>query len=628
VTERFEVLLISMPFSRLKYPPIALSLLRSVLASAGIPSTILYFGARFAKGVGVEVYDRITDFGAQGDLIGEWVFSRGLFGGEAPDGEGYVDSILRRYGDAFANEALRVRQHVDEFLNECAADVIRQQPAVVGFTSVFQQHVPSLALAKRIKSLAPRTFIVFGGANCESVMGAETIRQFPFVDAAVSGEGEVVLPDLVRRILRGESVDNMLGVYTRKSIATGRINGTYPNAPRVEQLDDLPMPDYDDFFADLPADSSSRELLFETSRGCWWGQKQHCTFCGLSDDILLFRSKSSRRVLDELDYLIRRYPVKLVHVVDNILDMRYFKDLIPELAARPRGVNFFYEVKANLRKDQLRLMRDAGITAIQPGIESFSTPILMQMRKGITGLRNIQVLKWCQELGIRPTWLLLWGFPQEPAAEYARMSELVPLITHLEPPDGGMPIRLERFSPNFEQAEAMGFANPVPSPAYRFIYPFQPEVVANLAYFFDYGYQKPQNPKHYTKDLKAGIAAWKKRHAKEFLILMDKKTHLEVIDTRAVALEREVRLSGLQRNVYLMCDEISTIADLQKHITADHAEIERTLHSLVERRLMIAENGAYLSLAINPFAKVPALREEPVGAVYDRAKGAHTASLQ
>ena len=110
-----------------------------------------------------------------------------------------------------------------------------------------------------------------------------------------------------------------------------------------------------------------------------------------------------------------------------------------------------------------------------------------------------------------------------------------------------MAIRLERFSPNFENAEELGFANVTPRPAYGHIYPFAAESVAKLAYFFDYGYQKPQDPRSYTKTLKKGIAAWKTAASKEFLFMTDTGTHIDIVDTRAIARERKVRLNGLQR---------------------------------------------------------------------------------
>ena len=93
---------------------------------------------------------------------------------------------------------------------------------------------------------------------------------------------------------------------------------------------------------------------------------------------------------------------------------------MPELASRSLGVSLFYEVRPNLGKEQLRRLRDAGVRHIQPGIESFSDPVLRLVRKGTSALQNIQLLKWCKELGIEPIWNLLWGFPGEPPEEYAR----------------------------------------------------------------------------------------------------------------------------------------------------------------------------------------------------------------
>ena len=74
------------------------------------------------------------------------------------------------------------------------------------------------------------------------------------------------------------------------------------------------------------------------------------------------------------------------------------------------------------------LLARAGVRSIQPGIESFSDSVLRLMRKGVTGLQNVQLLKWCRELGLRPYWNLLWGFPGEDPQEYARMAERLVVI--------------------------------------------------------------------------------------------------------------------------------------------------------------------------------------------------------
>ena len=198
-----------MPFGPVFSPSIGLSLLKAGLAREGMGACLHYFTIRFAETVGQAFYCGIADEGrpALEDLPGEWLFSRALFDTAPADDARYVEDLLRGYySDGLIARILHARTRVDAFLDDCLASILRDEPRIVGFTSIFQQHVASLALARRLKQARPSTFIVFGGANCEGAMGAETVRSFPFVDAAVSGEGDLVFPELARRVLNGESV--------------------------------------------------------------------------------------------------------------------------------------------------------------------------------------------------------------------------------------------------------------------------------------------------------------------------------------------------------------------------------------------------------------------------------------
>ena len=70
---------------------------------------------------------------------------------------------------------------------------------------------------------------------------------------------------------------------------------------------------------------------------------------------------------------------------------------------------------------------------------------LKLMKKGVTGLQNVRVLKWCAADGIEVAWNLLYGFPGELPEEYDAMADLVPSLVHLPPPALG-PIVIDRFS--------------------------------------------------------------------------------------------------------------------------------------------------------------------------------------
>ena len=603
------VVLVNMPFGYLFRPTLPLSLLKALLLERRIPARLQYTSFQFAEAIGKDLYFTLsTETPDKFTFAAEWLFSGALFEQSAADQQSYVDTILRStyVSEAFIRSVVAARATVDPFLDDCVRWVIADRPGAVVLTSVLQQQFPALALAKRIKAAAPSTFVVFAGMDWEGIMAAEVVRRFPFVDAAVAGEPELVVPDLLQRQFAGSRIDHLQGVYTTESIE----NGTkYASAPPVRDLDGLPYPDYDDFFEQLNASAFAQDdeprLQFETSRGCWWGEKQHCTFCGLVGADMTYRSKSAARALDELTYLVDRYPGHQVWATDFIFDMKYFRDFVPELASRGLEVELFYEMKSNIRKDQLRMLRDAGITMVQPGIESFSDPLLAMMRKGSRGLQNIQFLKWCKELGIRPFWNIIWGFPGEPEGEYARMAALVPHLTHLEPPEYAGPISLERFSPNYDFAERSGFTNVTPHPAYRYLYPsFDDEAITKLTRRFVFEYREPRDVGRYTERLATEVSAWQRSYEENDLFSADLGSQLLVWDLRQAAREPLTVLTGLQRALYVACDACRTRDELTRLAAESMAGpvsstlVDDTLAPLIDRGLMVRDGETFLSLAV------------------------------
>ena len=604
-----DVVLVAMPFGPRRHPSLGLSLLKAALERAGIPTTVQYLTLSFAAELGAAAYDRISETVVP-HLAGEWIFSGEVFTQSSERIAEYVADILSERDGEFAGYVLDARARSAPFIEGAVERILAVRPRVVGFTSTFQQQLASLALARRLKQADPELRIVFGGANCETVMGAEVIARFPYVDAVVSGEGDLIVVDLVRALLNASPAESLPGVYTSANVERISAQG-YPSAPSVRDMDALPYPDYTDYFAQL-ADRSGEAspaplLLFETARGCWWGEKHHCTFCGLNGATMKFRSKSAARALAELEYLADRYGTRSIAAVDNILDMNYFKDFLPELAKRGLQLSLFYEVKANLKKSQLRLLRDAGVRKLQPGIESLSTSTLKLMRKGVRGLQNIQLLKWCKELGMFVSWNILWGFPGENGDEHAALAEQIRAICHLKPPDFACKIRLDRFSPNFDSADSFGFSNVRPYAAYGYVYDLEKPALARLAYYFEYDYTTVQNVDSYSRELRHAIEEWTAGYAQNELLLIDFADPLLIMDRRAGAQEPVTILSGLDRALYLACDGICGLSGLQA-IAESHgapsspADIAERLEPLLRGRLMLREDDGFLSLAV-PFGE-------------------------
>jgi len=611
MTKPARVLLASMPFGPIFSPSIALGLLAAALTRDRIPNASRYFTIDFAKRIGLDRYAAVS-VGSVGShfLLGEWLFRDALFGGSSVLDDAYLE-LLRRQGcfgappegepgawrtpDDFARDAQAIRGHVESFLSDAVADVLRFAPTVLGLTSVFQQHVASLALAKRIKDQAPNVFVVFGGANCEDVMGRELLAQFPFVDFVVSGEGDAAFPALVED-LAGGGPGNIPGVLNR---ASGR---TYE--PTTIDLETLPIPAYDEYFEQWSAvfgPSERHYLPFETSRGCWWGAKHHCTFCGLNGSTMAFRKKSAGRAIAELEHLVAAHPNVPVSVVDNILDMRYFDDLVPALAAREKPVSLFYEVKANLTKGHVRALRDANVMDIQPGIESLHDSVLRLMRKGVSVMQSLQLLKWCAELGVRPHWNLIWGFPGEDPVAYEAMAELVPSVRHLEPPETCGAVRLDRFSPNFNEAHERGIRDVRPFEAYDIVYDsLGDRARRNLAYYFDFRYEPPQAVDAYTAPLRRAVERWRNERAHWAFFYLERAGRFVLFDARR-AEPRVLGLDPTHSAIYAFCDSaksLDQIAAAFAHLGLTADALRDDLDGLVCEGAMLALEGRYLSLAV------------------------------
>jgi len=622
-----DVVLVSMPFGPLFWPSLGLSLLQPQLASRGISTAIEYFTIPFAEVIGERLYSTIAMSYqlSMREQAGEWIFAHALAPQSDEQAERYIDEILRRRSGyigrvkstpAWAIDGMRrARTRVGSFLERGLEAVVQHRPAIVGFTSTFQQHVASLALAKMIKARCPEVLIVVGGANAEGVMGAETLRQFRWIDAAVSGEGDLVFPDLVTRHLAGQSMAGLPGVMTQASVNEAFLFNRFPNAPMVEDMDALPYPDYRTYFDRFAksrfVDDWQPGTFMETSRGCWWGERQHCTFCGLNGGTMRYRSKSAARALEEMTALATTHKGADIQIVDNILDLDYFKTLLPELAARQVDFGLFYETKSNLKREQIRLLRAAGIRRIQPGIESFSDAILKLMRKGVSALHNIQVLKWCKEFGVEPMWNLIWGFPGEPAEEYERMAKLVPHLVHLPPPISFNGLRLDRFSPNFVEQERFGFTGVSPMPAYAHIYDVPDAARANLAYFFTFEHRDGRDPAAYAQPLVRALERWRRRAASIDLFSADTGDRLVVCDLRPAAAAPLAILDAVDRAICQACEAVADCDRIAKTLTerglgiSDAALADR-LEALTARNLVIADGSRYLGLAVPLGDYVPA----------------------
>ncbi|HTQ75386.1 MAG TPA: RiPP maturation radical SAM C-methyltransferase [Burkholderiales bacterium] len=623
------VVLVLMPYADIARPSIALGTLKACLAQAGIGCALEYANLSFAEKLG----SGMPEAPYLARLLGEWTFSAAAFpdhagtsAKEALASAGQQFSFMppAAFNDPrFVGSLERLRAYAPRFVDDVARAVLARRPRIVGCSSTFEQHCASLALLRRIRELDPGVITMIGGANCEAEMGWGTIRSFPWVDVVVSGEADELFAPLCQLLLdHGMDVPaSMLpnGVLTQQHVRNGTFGPGALPVPRavVEDVNSNPVPDYSDYMDALAASPLRGRvapgMLVEFSRGCWWGQKHHCTFCGLNGGGMHYRAKSPERAMEELDALSSQSGVDGFMVVDNILDMSYLRTLLPELAARGAPYRLFFETKANLKREHVAMLARSGVVWIQPGIEAFHDSLLKLMDKGATAAINLQVLKYCREFGVYATWNLLYGFPGEDDAWHAEVAEWLPLCFHLQPPKCIGRVLYDRFS-MYHQSPARYGLTLEPSQSYASVYPLPEGQIADLAYFF--ADQSPQatvtGPG--VRALASKVIEWFalfERGLNPVLSMTVRGESIDIFDTRPCAPSRRVTLVGLDARVYLACEPAADCREVCRRLEADGSDpvaVQGALERLSAIKLLANLHGKYLALAV-PGESPPLLDE-------------------
>lgn len=622
----YDVCLVALPFQNLENPALSLSLLHSCLKSTGIHSKVFYSNLLFADMIGLDKYYLVANGGSYREaLVGEFIFSKAAFGGAAP--EGYYEFFVKQLEKFVPKDQLqlivgyleKIRNTVDDFLEQAVEQVLQTQPKIVAVSSTTQQNCACIAFCRRLKQKSPEAITVVGGPNCERVMGAELARSVDVFDYVISGEADSFWSDFCGGLLQGKR-----DFSEYPFIFTGEYQ--LPEAAGfTADLNQMPIPDFDDYFSSLKQYSWQNQvetgLLIESSRGCWWGAKIPCSFCGMNGGSRVFRKKDSKRVVEEFTYYYKKYGITNFFAVDCILAMDFIKEVLPVL--QPLGLNIMYEIKTNVTREQLEQLVAAGVRWVQPGIEALQDDLLQMMHKGNRAIKHVELLKHMTELGIRCCWLLLCSFPKDKQSWYADELALIKKIGHLQPPDAIFKLRYDRFSTYQEYPEQYGLKL-IPVPAYSYIFP---EFIAleKIAYFFK---RQEDTTSFYCNDfpgklyqeLLYHVLLWQQSFnsmGAERLEGSVQGEYLEILDLRRCAKKSVVRLNGCIAKLLLKADSVVHRQRCLSELVEIYGkpEVEKALNKLLENGWLIEIGDELLSLVLLHKNTLPPKEVPPSGSV-------------
>jgi len=622
-----SVVLLSTPWPIFSRPSIQLGTLKSYLKSqfSDLEVITYHFYLKVAESIGYKLYQAISER----TWLAETVYAALLY----PE---RLESIKKLFIKEARGKSLlsdvdfkdmtkRVAKVTDEFID----NVNWSHFGLAGFSICLCQLASSLYFVHRIKLKFSDLPIVVGGAMFTGSSAKNLLKMFPEIDFVIIGEGEVPLRQLVRNLKDSQKIaDTPLipGIVTAKDINKKNRVGF----SQIKDLEDLPIPDYDDYFNLLksfrPDKTFFPTLPAEISRGCWWkgasiegemnsgeremnsgnGDKNSgCAFCNLNLQWEGYRSKNAKQIAAEIDHLTSKYKNLSIAFMDNLIPLKASKDIFTRLGELKKDLRIFCEIRAVTPKRVLEDMKSAGVREVQIGIEALSTRLLKKLNKGTTAIQNLEIMKNCEDLGIVNTSNLILHFPG------SNIEDVKETMQNLEFAMFFSPMRFVHFwlgleSPVWQNPQYFRIKAVFNHPNYATLFP--PEIHRQMtfmiqAYRGDRGYQRKL-----WQPVKRKVREWKKEYDEfhigpvhsPILSYRDGKDFLIIRQRRLSADPLTHRLEGMSREIYLFCGHhrsLKRILNRFPKLTED--KVIPFLKMMVDKKLMFEEKNQYLSLAVS-----------------------------
>src|SRR5262249_42912681 len=230
-------------------------------------------------------------------------------------------------------------------------------------------------------------------------------------------------------------------------------------------------------------------------------------------------------VLGMLQSLRAKYGDYNFRFNDYILPSNYYNTLLPDLAKVQPPFRLQCEIKSNQTPARMKLFREAGFTDLQPGIESFSSPVLKIMDKGVRGIQNVFTLKTGYVNGLVIHYNILYGLPAERPDYYLEMLEKMPMLYHLQPPVSRAQTEITRGAPLQTAPPRFGiYKQPRHATLYDVL--FSDDFLARThfntdgyAYYFERDFEWDDELAELYSQLVIQVNHWKTRHRQENVIL-------------------------------------------------------------------------------------------------------------
>jgi len=325
----------------------------------------------------------------------------------------YLTGYLKAAGFTDVTFVDAMTHHFDD--EQVRARIAELRPDIVGCTAI----TPAIYKAERLLAIAkevnPAIVTVLGGIH-GTFMYPQVLKEAPWIDVIVRGEGEQVFLNLVRAVDEGRYATDRGSVRGIAYAEDGKVIAT-PAEPPIEDLDRI-LPDWGilewDQYMYIPM--GRRVAIPNLARGCPFT----CSFCSQWKFWRDYRIRDPKKVVDEIETLVREHRVGFFILADEepTIHRKKFIQFCEELIERKLDVLWGINTRVTdiLRDEKLLpLFRRAGLIHVSLGTEAAAQLKLERFNKETTIAQNKKAIALLREAGIVTEAQFIVGLENETA---------------------------------------------------------------------------------------------------------------------------------------------------------------------------------------------------------------------